>query len=397
MKYSSFLLGFVGVSSTLSLSLGGLGLNKFFEFETEELISTVDSNLQAVSIWDLNEDVIGLHKKLIEIPSVSGGESDITGFLQGYLKSKGFTVELHVVDTELNRVNLYAYLGSKRETKVLLMSHVDTVPPFFPYKVDGDEIYGRGSVDDKASVASQIIALERLVAQDGVKEGDVALLLDIGEESGGEGASNANEYLQLPWETVIFGEPTNLDLVIGHKGSGGGVLRAIGKSGHSSIPELGINAIDLLIDALDDLRKAEFPGSDVLGKSTLNIGYISGGVAANVIPGEALAKISLRVANTDVLKIEQIFNDVLANHPRVQWDSFQLLGPVFFKHDIPGYNSSMFTGGTDALCFKGDFDSYLIGPGGFETIHGANEHINVHELVKAVDVYKDVVLYKLAN
>lgn len=114
---------------------------------------------------------------------------------------------------------MYAYKGNKRETKVLLTSHIDTVPPFFGYRIEGDRIYGRGSVDDKNCVAAMIVALEELLKEKEVQEDDVALLFVVEEEVGGSGMQFANENLGVDsWKAVIFGEPTEMKLGVGHKG-----------------------------------------------------------------------------------------------------------------------------------------------------------------------------------
>lgn len=130
-------------------------------------------------------------------------------------------MEWQVVPEKLGRerANLYAYKGSKRDTKVLLTSHIDTVPPFFGYCIEDDRIYGRGSVDDKNCVAAMIVALEELIDEKEVEVDDVALLFVVEEEIGGPGMQFANEHLGVDsWKAVIFGEPTEMKLGVGHKG-----------------------------------------------------------------------------------------------------------------------------------------------------------------------------------
>lgn len=117
------------------------------------------------------------------------------------------------------RANLYAYKGTERNTRILLTSHIDTVPPFFGYRVEDDKIYGRGTVDDKNCIAAMVVALEELLAEKKVDEKDVALLFVVEEEVGGPGMQFANEHLGVDsWDTVIFGEPTEMKLGVGHKG-----------------------------------------------------------------------------------------------------------------------------------------------------------------------------------
>lgn len=180
------------------------------------------------------------------------------------------------------RFNILAYPGKDRKTKTLVSSHIDTVPPFWPWEKRGDEIWGRGSVDAKASVATQIKAVEELIDAKEIGEGDVALLFVVGEETGGDGMRKAND-LGLSWNTVIFGEPTELKLASGHKGILHLTIKAKGRAGHSGYPELGRNANNMLISALYAIQNAEFPSSTKYGNTTLNIGRMNGGVAANVI------------------------------------------------------------------------------------------------------------------
>ena len=123
---------------------------------------------------ETESSLLEFHKNLITIPSVSGNELAVAKYLGSYLKSLNLTVEYQKVTK--NRYNVYAYLGNKRNTTVLLTSHIDTVPPYLPYKVEGSRIYGRGSTDAKASVAVQVFAFAQMAAKKVIGEGDVGLL-----------------------------------------------------------------------------------------------------------------------------------------------------------------------------------------------------------------------------
>lgn len=176
------------------------------------------------------------------------------------------------------------------------MKHIDTVPPYYGYEVrNRDEIWGRGSVDAKACVATQIQATQELLASREIYPNDISLLFVVGEERAGDGMRRVND-LEMEWQTVIFGEPTELKLASGHKGILIFTLKAHGKSGHSGYPWLGRNANDMLVSALVALQELKLPSSEKYGNSTLNIGQISGGVAANVIAEEAQAMIGIRIA-----------------------------------------------------------------------------------------------------
>lgn len=148
-------------------------------------------------------------------------EKSVGVYLKEYLEALGYTVEWQPVPEKLGRerANLYAYKGKNRNTRILLTSHIDTVPPYFDYEVKDGKIFGRGTVDDKNCVAAMITAHGELLKEEKIKESDVSLLFVVEEEVGGPGMQFANENLGVDsWETVIFGEPTEMKLGVGHKG-----------------------------------------------------------------------------------------------------------------------------------------------------------------------------------
>jgi acetylornithine deacetylase len=246
-------------------------------------------------------------RSLLDIESISGNDYDVRIYLIDYLRSRNFTVETQDVgplhkpgntSNKLNnkpRFNVLSYPGNKRETRVMLSSHIDTAPPYWPYEIrEGGMIYGRGTVDAKGCVAAQTIAVEELLSSKEVAEGDVALLFVVGEEVKGDGMRAAN-HLGLTWEAAIFGEPTELKLTSGHKGVIGFVFNASGTAGHSRYLSLGDNANHKLLKALYAIQALELLVSDRFGETTLNIGKIEGGVAGNVIPERAMARIAMRL------------------------------------------------------------------------------------------------------
>lgn len=284
--------------------------------------------------------LLKLHRSLVEHESITGNEHDVAEYLVSYLSDKDFTVETQRVDpyngSKKQRLNVFAYIGNQRRTRTLISSHIDTVPPFWPYKRKGDEIWGRGSVDAKASVATQVTAVEELRAAGKLGEGDIALLFVVGEEVGGDGMKKVNE-LGLAWETVIFGEPTELKLASGHKGSMTFDIVAKGKAGHSGYPELGKSANAMLIPALNLLLNAKLPYNEKYGNTTLNIGEMEGGVAANVIAENARAKVMIRIADGSVTTIEKIVLDTLQGADEELEVTFKGgYGPVYIDSDVPG-------------------------------------------------------------
>ena len=208
-------------------------------------------------------DLFELTKSLVNMASVTGHEKACGEFIKGYLVQLGFQAELMPVSRD--RSNVFATWG---KPDVVLSTHMDTVPPFFPAHEDADNIYGRGSCDAKGILAAQVTAAERL-KKDGVE--NIALLFLVGEETVSDGAREANLHPRGS-RYIINGEPTDNKLVIGSKGNLRIDIRARGKMAHSAYPHLGVNAIDKLLDVLEELRKIALPVSPVLGQSTMNIG-----------------------------------------------------------------------------------------------------------------------------
>lgn len=306
--------------------------------------------------------LLSLHRSLISIPSVSGSELEVSKYLASYLTSKNFTVETQSVPGfNGDRQNIYAYIGTNRTTHTLITSHIDTVPPFIPYKAAHSTIYGRGSNDAKGSVASQVLAVEELIAAGTLHEGDISLLYVVGEEITGDGMAAVND-LGLSWNTVIFGEPTENKLAVGHKGIIKFNIVAHGKASHSGYPQLGINANSALIKALAVIDSLKLPRSETLGESTINIGLIDAGVAVNVISAKATARGMIRVAG-DYDETVQILRDSVKDIP-VELEVEDVgYGPVELDHDVAGFQHIICSYGTDVPHLKGEHKAYLYGPG----------------------------------
>ncbi|RSL81660.1 hypothetical protein CEP51_005683 [Fusarium floridanum] len=348
------------------------------------------------STTDYSSRLIDLHKSLVERPSITGSERNVTGFLTAYLQDIGFTVETQPLEN--NQENILAYFNSSRKTRVLVTSHLDTVPPYWPYERHGDVIRGRGTVDAKGSVAAQVIAVESLFSDNRITEGDVALLFVVGEEKGGPGMRDANN-LGLSWETVIFGEPTELKLARGHKGGLGFTVKANGKAGHSGYPETGSNAIDSLVRGLGTLQRLELPWSEEFGNSTINIGKIEGGVAGNVIPASASAIGGVRVAAGTPDEVRGLIRRAVSesdSNLEVEFSTYGI-GPVPIDHDVDGFETIILSYGTDIPNLKGSHKRYLYGPGTILNAHSAHEFLTVSDLEEAVKGYRTIITHALGR
>jgi acetylornithine deacetylase len=360
-----------------------------------EQIPLIGERIRVHDLEKSHAPLFNLHRELVERPSVSGNEDDVATYLETYLRNRNFTVETQVVDGNEARRDVYAYMGSKRDNKVLLTSHIDTVPPFFDYRIEGDRIYGRGSVDAKSCVSAMITAFQELREEGNVEEGDLAMLFVVDEEFHGRGMKNANKYIDTTWDAVIFGEPTELKLGVGHKGIAIASYEVEGKASHSGYPELGVSANEILVKALNDLMNTPLPESELLGPSTLNLGQINGGVAPNVVPGFANTTVSVRIADgfDEVINILESFPNNYERMKRV--GDLYAVPPQYLSYEVPGFESIILAYSTDIPNIDGDFTRHLYGPGSIHVAHGANEYVTFDDLVESVSGYKKLVLYNL--
>ncbi|MEK6302183.1 MAG: M20/M25/M40 family metallo-hydrolase [Acidobacteriota bacterium] len=329
-------------------------------------------------------NVFELTRALIEIPSISADEGRVAGFLAEYLRGAAFEVEMQ--DIGGNRPNVYARRG---DPEVVLSTHIDTVPPYVEFREDDEFIYGRGACDAKGLVAAMVKAGEALI-ESGV--GDFGLLFLVGEEAGSHGAKAANT---IPNRSrfLINGEPTESKLALGSKGALRAILKSVGRAAHAAYPERGESAIEKLIDVLDDLRRAEMPIDQTLGKTTMNIGFISGGVAANVIPPNAEAELMFRVV-TDTVSLKRRIEDIVSDRTGIEY-GFEC-NPMFMEK-LDGFETTVVSFTTDIPMLTNWGKPLLFGPGSILDAHTADEKISKRELAAAVDIYKQMVTHLKAT
>jgi acetylornithine deacetylase len=320
-----------------------------------------------------------LTRRLISIPSISGGEKDVVEFLSRYLSDRGFEIDLQEV--ERDRFNLYAGRG---RADVVLSTHTDTVPPYIEFREDDQFLYGRGACDAKGIIAAMVKAAERL-AESGAS--DFGLLLVVGEEAGSPGARAAN---LIPNESrfLINGEPTESKVALGSKGALRAIFRAKGRAAHSAYPHMGESAVDKLLDVLADLRRVELPFDPRLGATTMNVGVIKGGVAANVIPAEAEAELMFRVVG-GAGELRRIVEEVAGG--RVE-TSYTFACDAVFMERLDGFETTTVAFTTDIPLLTNWGKPLLFGPGSILDAHTSHERISKSELQEAVDIYASMVM-----
>ena len=318
-------------------------------------------------------DVVALTRALVDLDSTTGREGDCGRFLADYLRQRGWVVSEQRVDN--SRFNVIAVA---REPEVAFSTHFDCVPPFFPSRVSGDRLHGRGSCDAKGILAAQVAAAERLRRAGELR---VGLVFVVGEERGSDGAKKANE-MTTRSRFLINGEPTDNRLGSATRGVLRLKLKASGRAAHSSFPELGDSAIDKLVDALIDLRRVKLPHEPTLGATHYTVGLIAGGVAPNVVPPAAEAEVMFRTFN-DADKVRKA---VSVLEPRVAIEDVLEVPPVRLK-TVPGFDTAVFPFTTDIPFIQACGEPLLFGPGSIHVAHTAEEFVSIPELNAAVDHY----------
>jgi acetylornithine deacetylase len=320
-------------------------------------------------------NVVDFARQLIDIDSTTFHEQAAGQGLATTLRGMGYRVTEQPVSD--GRVNVLATVDAPA---VVLSTHYDCVPPFFPSAVRGDRLYGRGACDAKGILAAQVAAVEAL-REEGERR--VGLLFVVGEERGSDGADAANAQ-PAGSRYLINGEPTDSRLATATRGNLRVRLRATGRAAHSAAPEHGISAIDRLLDALIHLRSLPLPADPELGKTYYTIGLIEGGVAPNVIPPHASAEVMFRTVGPP----EPLLDLLRALHPLVEIEEVLRVPHVRFERiPAPGVESGVFPFTTDVPLLSRWGRPLLFGPGSFLLAHTAEEHIAIAEMLTAVGTY----------
>ncbi|MEE3663366.1 acetylornithine deacetylase [Brenneria sp. g21c3] len=245
---------------------------------------------------------IELYRALIATPSISATDSELDqsnqaliNLLAGWFTDLGFHVEVQPVPGTRHKFNMLARIGEGKGG-LLLAGHTDTVPfddgrwtrdPFTLTEHD-NKLYGLGTADMKGFFAFILDTLRDLDATKLTKP--LYVLATADEETTMAGAKYFAESTQLRPDCAIIGEPTSLQPVRAHKGHMSSAIRIQGQSGHSSDPSRGVNAIELMHDAISHLlvlrktlQERYHNAAFAIPYPTMNLGHIHGGDASNRI------------------------------------------------------------------------------------------------------------------
>lgn len=316
-------------------------------------------------------------RELIDIDSTTGREHDAGRWLAGRLRADGYTVVEQPVDG--GRFNVFATLDPP---DVVLSTHYDCVPPFFPSRVGDGKLSGRGSCDAKGILAAQVAAAARL-RENGHRR--VGLLFVVGEERGSDGATAANSQ-PCGSSYLVNGEPTDSRLATGTRGILRVRLHASGRAGHSSAPEHFESAIEKLVDAIVRLRTLPLPFAEPFGTASYSVGLLSGGVAPNVVPAAASAEVMFRIVGN----ADEMLDVVRSMEPMVRVEEVLRVPPVLL-HTIPGIETASFPFTTDIPLLSAWGTPLLYGPGSFLVAHTDDEHVSLAEFDAAIDGYVSIV------
>lgn len=345
-------------------------------------------------------DAVTLLKELIRFPSLSGEEAEIADFVETHVRRAG-------VDVLRYEDNVVFSMGDGDDT-LFLNSHLDVVPPsddhpydpFEPVETEG-VLYGRGSVDAKASGAAMTTALLGL-AEEGWSpaDGQVLVGLTTHEESGGKknGLQDVRPHMPTLGAAVV-GEPTSLRPCIAQKGLLILKIHAHGTAAHAARAHLGENAIPAAMTAIQQLEGVELDREDpYLGAPTKTVTTIDGGDAHNVVPEHCVFTVDLRT--TPAYTHDEIVEKVrVAVDAEVEVYSDRLV-PCSTPEDAPIVraaraacpDASPFGSPTASdWVFLHDVPAVKLGPGESERSHTPEERIDVAQVHHAVDVYRTLI------
>jgi acetylornithine deacetylase len=226
---------------------------------------------------------------ILNIDSTSGSERELSQFLEKRLAEPigGRCPGVQSWELEDGSRNLLFLWGTP---KVVFCTHIDTVPPYIPPRVEGERIWGRGSCDAKGQLIALYTACCKLVEEglDGF-----GLLLLSGEETGSWGAKAfAKEPFKAPY--LIIGEPTDNKMISASKGTKSFKITFEGKAFHSGYPQFGYSAVDAFVDFVEALRRIKFEKDPVLGDTTWNIGRLISDNPQNVLSPELSCRLYFR-------------------------------------------------------------------------------------------------------
>lgn len=366
-------------------------------------------------------DVISLSQKLLSFNTINppGNEEALAKYVGKLLSDNSFEVSYY--EYEKDRLHLVAEKGVDGEEAPLVFSgHFDTVPlgelswttDPFAGKIEGDRIYGRGSSDMKGGLAAMTVAAIE-ATRTSTPAGGIRMIFSSGEEMGCHGISQlvkSGSDLGKA-RAVIVGEPTSNQPAIAHKGAIYIRATSKGKTAHSSMPELGDNAIYKAAKAILKIENFDLlsDSDPLLGLPTINVGEMQGGMNINSVPDHAEFSIDIRTtprtAHPSLLeRLKQELGEEIALttlvdlQPVSNSESDPFVQRVYeictaIGDSSPGLKSLPYlTDGSVLQAYYGGIPTLILGPGEPALAHQTDEYCSIRKLEESLDIYKKIIL-----
>ncbi len=362
-------------------------------------------------------DVLELTRALLRFDTINppGQEAEMAGYLAGVLSAGGFSTNL--LEYAPGRANLLARLdGAGGDLPLCLSGHMDVVPlgtkPWshdpFAGEVAGGRIYGRGSSDMKAGLAAMAVAALRMAAAGRPRRG-LVVAFSVDEETGCRGARMMGQSGRLGRAgALVVGEPTGNQPVLGHKGAFWLKISFSGKTAHGSMPEMGDNAIYKAVAAVEKIRRLEIgPAHPLLGRPTVSVNTIQGGVKLNVVPDSAWFEMDGRTVpgrdhDSLLAEVRELMGpeasvEVVDSQEAVTCDpahpwvaaTLDMLSGFLGERPRPR-GASYFTDASALVRALGQPPVILLGPGDPEQAHQTDESCRVEAIHQAVEIYTEI-------
>lgn len=366
----------------------------------------------SVSPLDLTRDLLAFNTM-----NPPGQEQECALYLSTLLESVGFQV--HCYEFAPQRTTVVARLsGVSDRLPLCFTGHIDTVPlgarPWsqdpFAGEIAGNKIYGRGSTDMKSGVAAMMVAAMQLAQLQTPKAG-LTLVLTAGEETCCQGAYHLVSLDNVLDEAgaIVVGEPTANYPWLGHKGAVRFEIRTSGITAHASMPEQGVNAVYKAAQAILKLQEFDFQVAphSILGKPTLNVGTISGGLNINSVPDRCVIGVDIRtIPGQNHAEICQQLQDFLGSEVDVEilneaqsittdekneWiqSVFRLVEP-YLKARPVAKGATFFTDASVLTPAFGHPPTIILGPGEPEMAHKTDEFCYISKVKEGVEIYTKI-------
>ena len=247
---------------------------------------------------------IQIFADLVKIKSVNDHEIEVAQYLQRLFADHGIKATL--MPLSATRSNLVAEIGTNGPV-LGISGHMDVVTPGNLEQWDTDpfdltekagKLYGRGATDMKSGLAAMAIAMIEIKAAKTLTHGRIRLMATVAEEVGETGSQQFHTAGTMKdVDALLIGEPSGYNIAFAHKGSIDVRIKSTGKAAHSSMPEQGYNALDPLIELLNQANH-DFRESDrhnaLLGDLVFNATILQGGNQVNSIPAQAETEMNIR-------------------------------------------------------------------------------------------------------